>query len=703
MSSSPSPPWRILSLDGGGVRGLAELLILQRIFNTMQTIMFDELRIDHGSLKPSDFLDLIGGTSTGGLVALLLGRLKLSIPVAITTFQSLSRKIFPRRKGTWLAKQVSLVVARPIYDGAVLENGVQNMLKEKETNGNPEAKMIEEGDPACRVFVCATGIHTTNPILLRTYKSPDPGQANHSVRIWQAARATSAAPPFFDSVTIDECGLTLRDGAFKLNNPIDETLTEASTIDPDRGIGCIISIGTGVANLNSLESGWLLKIMRACVRISLDCDEVAANFARGRGRQFLAEGSYFRFNVPQGLRSVGTDEWEKHEAVQEYVEKYLGTMSRELDQCARKLLIASGYRVAPQSPQTYLRTPGLSPPQTAPSPPELALPPRSTNGATTSPWEWEPMDFDRLMPANRLSAGLGSRTLSETSSLSRLSRTGARSTVSLSSYPHLDQPASRSRSISSGGNLIDDTNGTNDTVETTYAGSLHTLAPSVRSTDSSLTNLPGLDEPSPSPADPAAAVAAITAGRQHLSQKQFDHAFNKFKQALKLLQSIPPTRTTRATNLATISAHLGVHDALIQAASAKKSSSPDKARAHLADAKNSMLRAWALARLVPDRLPFMQVNLAMVVIAIMNAELLLAVAETNGQEEGQQQGRRILPEHASSLMGKILELQEKLSAEIRLVPPDEGLEQWLVLQRKVEAWRRRVDVRHCGLAELDSR
>ncbi|KAK4206255.1 acyl transferase/acyl hydrolase/lysophospholipase [Rhypophila decipiens] len=567
--------------------------------------MFDELRIDRGSLKPSDFFDLIGGTST-----------------------------------------VSLVVARPIYDGAVLENEVRNMLKEKEANGNPEAKMVEEGDPACRVFVCATGIHTTNPILLRTYKSPDPGQANHSVRIWQAARATSAAPPFFDSVTIDECGLTLRDGAFKLNNPIDETLTEASTIDPDRGIGCIISIGTGVANLNSLESGWLLKVMRACVKISLDCDEVAANFARGRGRPFQAEGTYFRFSVPQGLRSVGTDEWEKHEAVQEYVEKYLGTMGRELDQCARTLLIASGYRVAPQSPRTYLRTPGLSPPQPGPSPPELDQPPRSTNGVRTSSWEWEPMDFDRLMPANRLSAGLGSRTLSETSSLSHLSRTGARSTVSLSSYPHLDEPASRSRSRSSGVTLTDDTNGT---VETTYAGSLHTVAPSVRSTDSSLINLPGLQESS-TPPTATAAADAITAGRQHLSLKQFDLAFNKFKQALKLLQSIPPTSTTRATNLATISAHLGVHDALIQAASAKKSSSPDKARAHLTAAERSMLCAYGLARLLPDCLPFMQVNLAMVVIAIMNAELLLAGAETNGQEE-EEEGR-ILPEHASSLMGK---------------------------------------------------
>jgi len=57
-----------LFADGGGVRGLAQLLILQRIFITMHTIVVDELHADHGPLDPCDFFDLIGGTSTGGQV-----------------------------------------------------------------------------------------------------------------------------------------------------------------------------------------------------------------------------------------------------------------------------------------------------------------------------------------------------------------------------------------------------------------------------------------------------------------------------------------------------------------------------------------------------------------------------------------------------------------------------------------------------------
>ena len=209
--------------------------------------------------------------------------------------------------------------------------------------------MVEEDNSACRLFVCTTRMHTASSILLRTYTPRDPGQANHSVKIWQAARATSAAPPILDPITIEGCRLTLLDGAFWLNNPINETLSEASDVDPSGDSGCVISIGTGVANVPSLESSrFLVKVVQACVQISLDCKYVAAKFVNGPpGRQIHEDGRYFRFDVPWRLHAVRIDEWEKHEAVQEYVETYLETMSQQLDQCARTLLDASGYRVKP--------------------------------------------------------------------------------------------------------------------------------------------------------------------------------------------------------------------------------------------------------------------------------------------------------------------------------------------------------------------
>ena len=67
---------RILSLDGGGVRGLSSLLILKEIM--------EEIQRQNGSLDtplPCDYFDLIGGTSTGGLIAVMLGRLRMVCPL----------------------------------------------------------------------------------------------------------------------------------------------------------------------------------------------------------------------------------------------------------------------------------------------------------------------------------------------------------------------------------------------------------------------------------------------------------------------------------------------------------------------------------------------------------------------------------------------------------------------------------------------
>jgi patatin-like phospholipase/acyl hydrolase len=69
---------RILSLDGGGVRGLSSLLILREIMEEIgRRSEADETPL------PCQYFDLIGGTSTGGLIAIMLGRLRMVIPIEI--------------------------------------------------------------------------------------------------------------------------------------------------------------------------------------------------------------------------------------------------------------------------------------------------------------------------------------------------------------------------------------------------------------------------------------------------------------------------------------------------------------------------------------------------------------------------------------------------------------------------------------------
>ena len=58
----PGTGLRLLALDGGGVRGLASLMILRRLMATVDP---------DAPPKPCDYFDMIGGTSTGGLIAII--------------------------------------------------------------------------------------------------------------------------------------------------------------------------------------------------------------------------------------------------------------------------------------------------------------------------------------------------------------------------------------------------------------------------------------------------------------------------------------------------------------------------------------------------------------------------------------------------------------------------------------------------------
>ncbi|KAK1975038.1 acyl transferase/acyl hydrolase/lysophospholipase, partial [Colletotrichum cereale] len=65
-SPDPSPPLRILSLDGGGIRGISSLLILEHLMEEMRKAQ----GLEHVP-RPCECFDFIGGTSTGGIIAIM--------------------------------------------------------------------------------------------------------------------------------------------------------------------------------------------------------------------------------------------------------------------------------------------------------------------------------------------------------------------------------------------------------------------------------------------------------------------------------------------------------------------------------------------------------------------------------------------------------------------------------------------------------
>ena len=68
----------ILSLDDGGVRGISSVYILKALMIQVFLQHDSESGQSRGPIpKPAEYFDLICGTSTGGLIALMLGRLRM--------------------------------------------------------------------------------------------------------------------------------------------------------------------------------------------------------------------------------------------------------------------------------------------------------------------------------------------------------------------------------------------------------------------------------------------------------------------------------------------------------------------------------------------------------------------------------------------------------------------------------------------------
>jgi patatin-like phospholipase/acyl hydrolase len=160
------------------------------------------------------------------------------------------------------------------------------------------------------------------PVLFRTY----PSRETHSgCKIWEAARATSAAPTFFKRIEIGR-GQPFIDGGMGQNNPSRVLLDEANTLFKARPIGCLVSIGTGQAKIISIKKPGFLQqvlstdVIEALKAISTDCE--ATHEAMQRLFANLSN-TYFRLNVEQGMQAIGFSEWENLANVEAHTTQYM--------------------------------------------------------------------------------------------------------------------------------------------------------------------------------------------------------------------------------------------------------------------------------------------------------------------------------------------------------------------------------------------
>ena len=81
--------------DGGGIRGYSTLVILTGLMHRIHVLINKNVPVGPYQLpRPCDFFDIIGGNGTGGLIALMLGRMRMDVETCKEYYEALTRYVF---------------------------------------------------------------------------------------------------------------------------------------------------------------------------------------------------------------------------------------------------------------------------------------------------------------------------------------------------------------------------------------------------------------------------------------------------------------------------------------------------------------------------------------------------------------------------------------------------------------------------------
>ena len=253
-------PKRILSLDGGGLRGMMTVQVLKKIEKLLRD------RFGDPKMVLADYFDLIAGTSTGAIIAAGLAK-GMTADEIDGHYRKLGNKVFKRsfwRRGAVLEKYDAKAVAKAL--GEVL--GTQMM---KDTEFRTGLLVVTK-----RLDTGSIWALTNNPEA--RYFKPNPARPqtipNGEYPLWQVVRASTAAPTFFagEEISIhsdvspdrkNTVGLFIDGGVSPHNNPSLQAMMVATMEGYKFGWKAgaddilLVSVGTGKADAGVDLSGML--------------------------------------------------------------------------------------------------------------------------------------------------------------------------------------------------------------------------------------------------------------------------------------------------------------------------------------------------------------------------------------------------------------------------------------------------------------
>ncbi|KAL8259333.1 hypothetical protein R6Q59_027286 [Mikania micrantha] len=337
---------RILTMDGGGMKGLATVQILKEI--------------EKGTGKRiHEMFDLICGTSTGGMLAVALGIKLMSLEKCEDIYKSLGKLVFAEHvpkdneSATWrekfdqLYKSSSQSFRVVVHGSKHSADEFERLLKEicAEEDGDLLIDSAVNGIPKVIVISTLVNVAPAQPFIFRNYQYPagtleapltisansesitstngaqigykhgtHMGSCRH--HIWQAIRASSAAPYYLDDYS--DGVFRWQDGAIVANNPTIFAIREAQLLWPDAKIDTLVSVGCCTVPTKLRKGGWrYLDTGQVLVESACSIDRIEDMLSTLLS--MIPDIQYFRFNPVDERCDMELDEtdptiWLKLEA-----------------------------------------------------------------------------------------------------------------------------------------------------------------------------------------------------------------------------------------------------------------------------------------------------------------------------------------------------------------------------------------------------
>ena len=275
----------------------------------------------------------------------------MDVQSAIIEYRRLSPQIFRPSVTRYIGSNIAkTAVGMAWFNGETLEEGVKGIVRdrlsweEKESLGAgvADARLVPSIERtwknSCKTcaspcpdllllltnrrfrFLCALKKEDNSAVRFRAYPGLDGTRTPFAnCKIWEAARATSAAPFYFPSAIVE--GVKFWDGGLANNNPILEVWAERSQVYPQRSVKCVISLGTGFSERKPSKS--TLAVLGKGKQVLKNVTNVNINHERAREQLRTHGVPYFRFNPSTAEDEIGLADFRLLDALVEHTRTYL--------------------------------------------------------------------------------------------------------------------------------------------------------------------------------------------------------------------------------------------------------------------------------------------------------------------------------------------------------------------------------------------